>query len=237
MQQMKKIILILLIGFSLKVFAQDPQLFENTWYLHNLIINGDDNFPPSNSEVPFITVSFNVPMFETYVCDVLSADINYTGNSEFELFNAGFTFDNCDNQENTDYDILYLDGFYLANISNPYAYTISSESNGSKTLTINANNGDQAIYNSMLLSKHDFSNSKVSVYPIPTRDELNIQTFLELNGLKAKIFDLNGKLRLSQNNSNSNNFKVNVQELSRGIYFLVLENKQYKIDLIKFIKL
>lgn len=236
MQQMKKTLVILLIGFSLQVSAQDPQLFENTWYLQNLIINGDDNFPPSNSEVPFVTVSFDVPMFETYVCDVLNADINYNGGGEFELHNAGMTFADCDIQENTEFDILYLDDFYVANIFDPFTYTISNESNGSKTLTIISDNGDQAIYNSELLSLNDDSNSIISVYPIPTTDELSIEIGNELICIKINIVDVSGKLISAQNPDCLTEIRINVQKLTNGIYFIIMEVTNGRTLIKKFIK-
>ena len=41
---MKYFLIITSLIFVQKLFAQDPQLFENTWYLQDVIIDGNDNF-------------------------------------------------------------------------------------------------------------------------------------------------------------------------------------------------
>jgi hypothetical protein len=81
---MKTFITIFILALSTNAFAQDPQLFENDWYLQNVIIDGQDNFPPSNDDVPFITITFiqNNSFISTYVCDALEGTVIYT-NSEF----------------------------------------------------------------------------------------------------------------------------------------------------------
>ena len=74
---MKYLILILSMISSLQCFAQDPELLENTWYLQNVIINSQDNFPPVNSEVNSIPTYFKGIGFSTMVCNDLFGLIEY----------------------------------------------------------------------------------------------------------------------------------------------------------------
>ena len=78
--------------------AQDPQLFENTWYLHDLIIGGQSNVPPINNEIPFVPADFIEPdLFETGMCGSLgSGTILYSGTNEFNFPN-GITWFGCGN--------------------------------------------------------------------------------------------------------------------------------------------
>lgn len=109
---MKAIFYIVMFQIGALSFAQDPQLVGVDWYLHNLSIGGNNYIPPSNDEVNFVSLNFFEPdQMETMVCIVLSADVNFTGLDQFNLFNAGSTFDDCQIQANTDFEILYLDNF------------------------------------------------------------------------------------------------------------------------------
>ena len=50
-------ILILVLFASLSSYAQNPQLFENTWYLQKIVIDNQDFFPPSNNEIEFVSLN------------------------------------------------------------------------------------------------------------------------------------------------------------------------------------
>jgi len=52
-------------------YGQDQQLFEKTWYLRNVIIKGQDNFPPFNVELDYILAIFTQDGFFTSVCNEL----------------------------------------------------------------------------------------------------------------------------------------------------------------------
>jgi len=233
---MRLIFLISLIATFNSTFAQDPELFANTWYLQNVIINGNDNIPPSNSEVPFVTVAFDVPGFETAVCDVLSGDISYNGTSEFSLLNTGMTIAGCKMQVNTDFQILYLDTFYVNNMFDPFTYTIVTEGNGSKTLTITDTSGDEAIYGNELLSSYDFANSLFVIYPNPVKDKLFISALSGLNNIKIAIFNIEGKSIILESQTMTDIKSINVEKLTKGIYFILLEDGQGGTTVKKFIK-
>ncbi len=59
---------------------------------------------------------------------------------------------------------------------------------------------------------------KIIVYPNPTKDFIHIKSFGEILGLK--LFDLNGK----KIEVDISDFVLNTSKLSKGIYFLVIEN-------------
>ncbi len=232
-----KTIKILFLAFfvSLSSYAQDPQLFENTWYLQNLIIDEQDNFPPSNEEVPFITVFFSEIQFETYVCDVMSAGITYDDiNSQFTL-DAGLTFAGCQMSVNGDFQLIYLNNFYENNVTEPFSYSITNESSN-KILIINNDSGNEAIYSSELLATQDFSPDLFIIFPNPVKTELFISGTIDLSDFTVNIFNINGKLILSVNDSNLNNKSIDIQKLNSGIYFILLNDKQGRSVIKKFIK-
>ena len=228
---MKSIYVLLLILAATKVQAQDTELINNTWYLQNLIINGNDNIPTSNSEVSSITANFYLTEFFTSICDALSGSIVYDDNiNEFNL-NAGLTFDGCSNQINTDFQLLYLENFYFNNMSNPFVYSIQNEGNGSQTLIVNNSTGNQAIYTSDLLSVQEFSNSSINIHPNPFENVLYISELSTLQNLRMTIFDISGRQVLKTNNK-----IIEVQKLNSGIYFILLNNEQGRSIIKKLIK-
>ena len=69
----------LLLSFLLSCtlcLSQDAELFENNWYLYELVINEENFIPPSNDELENIVLYFieGNDRFETIVCSYLAGD-------------------------------------------------------------------------------------------------------------------------------------------------------------------
>jgi hypothetical protein len=238
---MKNLILIFVLIFSLKFYAQDPQLFENTWYLHNLIINGQTLPPPSNSEVPYIPLDFfenGNDDFTTTVCNSFSGTLVYGGSENFTIQDYSLTLIFCDLEENTIYEGIYLGFFFDPTTQDPYIepfpYTITV--NGSaKTLIIENVNGDQAIYGNEILSTIDFKSSKLAIYPNPATDLLLIESSDKMIN-EIKIINVKGEKILKIQNFESKNNPLNIRHLASGIYFLIAKTEKGNITFKKFIK-
>ncbi|WP_127846316.1 T9SS type A sorting domain-containing protein [Psychroflexus aestuariivivens] len=86
-----------------------------------------------------------------------------------------------------------------------------------------------------VLSTNKFDKKQnISIYPNPSDLEINIETLAPIQNIK--IYDLHGRIVLSQNNSDSNlNLKLDVSNLSKGIYLIKLETSegQFTQKLIK----
>ena len=82
------------------------------------------------------------------------------------------------------------------------------------------------------LSSEDFVFEKIRVYPNPVTDNLNIIISDNLNFKSIKIIDLSGKEIINEVFSSS---EINVEKLTRGIYFLFLNDgeKNYQSKFIK----
>ncbi len=230
--------LICLHSFSI-CLAQDPQLFENTWYLQNVIVDGQDNFPPSNDEVPFVTITFmqNNSVVSTYVCDSIEGTVVYN-NSQFLVDGWSMTLGGCwgpFEQENTLFQGIYLDTFFVGNVDDPFSYNIFDDSN-SKTLVITSASGDEAIYSNQLLSRDNFEISIFTIHPNPAKSNLFITGQNTAGNLKVKIFNIEGKLLSVQNLEFEKQVSVDVSSLSSGIYFLDIEDRNGNKAVKKFIK-
>ena len=71
------------------------------------------------------------------------------------------------------------------------------------------------------------SDKKLSLYPIPATNILNVKYYDEINNQKTRIavYDTNGRLLISEYMTDANDTKLNVSGLTSGIYLLRLTNK------------
>ncbi len=74
------------------------------------------------------------------------------------------------------------------------------------------------------------------IYPNPCDDYLNVYlASLANKNFDISVFDISGKKILSEKNIMSDNFKINTQNLEKGIYFLEIKNDIQK-SVQKFVK-
>ncbi len=222
---MKHYYLLLVLLISHVTLAQDAALFANNWYLTNLIIDGKDNFPPSNEEVKNIPLDFiqENNSLQTNVCNEgWSENINFSSeNNIFTIDNFYQTLILCNNIDNEKYEPLYFSFFSMKTAADIFSYTIS-ESDGIKTLVLTSDN-DQAIYSNQQLSTNRFKVANFSIYPNPTNNFINISIANKnIEHAKVRMYDSLGKLCKSQNVDNQNSV-INIKNLEKGLYFIKIE--------------
>jgi len=113
---------------------------------------------------------------------------------------------------------------YIPNCSDTY-YVIVTDSNGCSS---NASNEIQFVFTSI----SDFSNKRLSIYPNPAKQILNITSENE-NIKTVKIFNIYGQELMCVNQEFDNG--INVEILSNGIYVLEIETDD-QVWTYKFIK-
>ena len=104
---MKNFIFLSIGLISFTCLSQDIRLFEQTWILHDLILDGQSHIPPINSEQNHVPADFIEPNeFYTGVCDGTggAGTIEYNGTTDFS-FPEGMAWlaGSCDLQENNVY--------------------------------------------------------------------------------------------------------------------------------------
>jgi hypothetical protein len=216
-------------------YGQDPQLLENTWYLRNVIINGQDNFPPSNVELDYIPAIFTQDGFFTSVCNELLGFIEYENDTFNFPQSLETTLIDCEYQINEDFEVIYFN-FYDSAPGNLFNYTITTDSNDNKTLVIISNIGDQAIYGDHILSSQDFHKTQFFIHPNPVKSQLFLSSTNTTGNLKVKIFNIEGKLLSAQRLEIENQTSIDVSQLVSGIYFLNIEDENGNTTIKKFIK-
>jgi len=168
-------IVVLLPSFgSVGLYAQNPDLFDYTWYLHNLVIDNISNIPPINNEIPFVPAEFfETGTLFTGMCENGgSGELQYIGTNEFLVLEMNFLQGECFHNLpfNQDYSNLYQNFWSPLAGSGTVFYEIIEEGDV-LTLTIISPNDDFAVYkNEAPLSINDFSNSKFLIYPNPVNN-------------------------------------------------------------------
>ena len=222
---------------SSNLYAQDPQLFENLWYLHDLIVDGQSHIPPINSEIPFVASEF----FEdgtlyTEICDYGGAGmLEYIGVNGFSILEMNFLQGGCHTNYpiNEDYAGLYLNFWYsIDNEIASYQITINGEI---RTLIITSPNNDFSVFkNEILLSLDSFSKSKFIIYPNPAEEILFVNNNFNQK-VTVNVFDMNGKL-LQRQYIEAGLSQIDIKQLQTGLYFMILESETGERVNKKFVK-
>ncbi|MAP54302.1 T9SS type A sorting domain-containing protein [Altibacter sp.] len=237
---MKALSFLFFIALSFTGIAQDPQLFDNDWYLQKLIIEETDYFPPYpsfegrayfNSE--FIEVVH--PSCEEGFQNI----IQYTNNDVFEIGDGGVVLPGVCGDPilwefmEDHYEIYYLDNNFA---KNPFTYSFSSGGNGEVVLTIENADGDQAVYGNELLSAAAFDLSMFQVAPNPVGDQLYLVSERDMANFTLEIYNVQGMGVLRPSSENISEKMIDVSMLSRGIYFLRIQDSLGQTEIKKFIK-
>src|SRR5690554_4695197 len=190
------------------LYAQDPELFEHTWYLEKVNIQGDEyNLANYYTAEPSITEfdEQNASMYSS-LCEFVCFWTSTSFDSGENVMNLS-EYDECaltgectaSSSELYFYKDIYFSIFYFWDsttqegvFNNPFTYSIEPIDDYYQ-LTIENGEGDWAVYNSVYLSINDFSKDNFTLYPNPVKENLNVNNNSNQQ-VTAIIYDLNGKL-------------------------------------------
>lgn len=85
------------------------------------------------------------------------------------------------------------------------------------------------------LSIDDLGLEEITIYPNPTQNKINFELSTNFNKFSVQIFDILGKLVLT-NNINLANNSIAINSLEKGIYLVKLENKEGQTKTFKIVK-
>ncbi len=233
---MKIKILALIIGISTYSFAQNPMLFENPWVLQDLVINSESHLPPSNSEVSFVTLTFDFYEFESIeyfsgygtICESIGGPIDFNEiNNSFSFLELNETLGGgCFQTPNFIYEDTYFSFFYdNFDNGNLFDYSIIINTDNSKTLIITSINGDQAIYGSEVLSIENNTKPTLSLFYNAKNNSIEIDSKDYLERFSIKMFNTLGKQILNLKKYNKEKRTIDLQNFPDGIYFVFLQNE------------
>lgn len=233
---MKKLYILILIATLNFSFAQDPQIFNNTWYLHNVIVNGEDTIPPNSNMI----LMFSATNLDTNACANLFGEVVFENNTtEFSFLNYGITLSFCDDADAAIYEQIYFPVFTDGIDTSPaftsyFTYSIS-ETEGVKTLIINSAFNKQAIYSDVALSTSQFNKESFSFYPNPSEGFIEIN--LNNSFTKSTTLEIYNNIGILQKTEKltTTTSRIDINNLASGIYFLKITTEN-GTSVKKFIK-
>jgi hypothetical protein len=235
---MKYLLYILTILLSINCLSQDTRLFETSWYLQNIVVQNNDNEPPSIATLFINEGSPNDNLTLAMCSDFLTNFITFNNiNSSFLFVSGdwGNGASDCTNDIFESYKNLYYT-FYLNNDTSPFTYEVT-EDEDNLSLIITSTNGDQAFYGDELLSINNLNDSSFSIFPNPTQDLLNIDIGNSRNIIiEYRIVDISGQTLKDFNFENLNNHKIDVSNLKSGTYFIILLDSKGNKTIKQFVK-
>lgn len=236
---MKQLFSVIFLAISFQCVAQDPILYDHTWYLHDLIIDGASIPPVNLKDAEFIDLVFdeNLPIdynFETYICGSASGEVHFDDpNSTFSFFGGIDIFGCCClSQATEDYAALYY-SYFLDEVDFPFVYSISSSGVGI-TLQITSQSGNQAIYGNQVLGVDDTRFLDIALYPNPVYDKLIISP-PSTKVLSVHIYSMEGKVVSSFEEEQLAGNEIGLSHLQSGVYFLRIQTESGHV-IKKFIK-
>ena len=224
---MKKILLFTL--FSCLSFAQNPELFSNSWYISQIVMNGQTTTTPTTGPVSpsnFNSIGNNMYVFNSSYYNTASPNITFSSTSDSFTKNSTIctlaVYYGVNEAEVQSFDGKNCSFYMSPGNGHVFNYEIINNANSKTLIITNPVNGNKIYYNNSFLSTAENINKKTFViYPNPTKQMLNVEE-IEKN-LSVKIYEMTGKL-LYETLSDDKNIQIDVSGFQNGQYILVVEN-------------
>lgn len=224
---MKKIIIISL--FSLNIFyAQIPPLEDHNWKLEKIVTADSILVVPNN--IVFEAV-FIDNFFEFGNCSPLSGLAIFNDpsqNFEIDEPELGTPISPCPNQPILlDIEFFFQDNYIFSNSNQtttfePFSYVFTTTPD-KIYLDITNNEGSVATFYDILLSREEFLENNIFIYPNPLKDMLTIRSY-DVVLQSISIFDLQGRL-LKKYDYFENN-QLDLSDLAQSFYILQIKTNQ-----------
>jgi len=234
---MKTLLCILGLFLVGNLIAQDARLFQQEWYLHDLIIDGESNVPPVNSELHHIPLNFDEPdEFRTEVCSGTSCigTLLFNGTNDFSFENLSCLAGSCNLNTNVMYTNLYQ-GFWFTWDPGPFHYKIT-EDGAHLVLIIIASEDNLAIYRTDFLATEEFEDSVFQIYPNPVENQLFMQFSNDVVAETIRIYDLQGRLIHIETPTNTDLIEIDTSSLRTGLYFVTVIDDGGRASTERFVK-
>lgn len=237
---MKPFLAISLFFFFGQVFSQDQQLFDTTWYIHKIVVNNQEIYPPDVDDNFSMAHNMNLVnegqyFFTTGFCDYTDAQMFFEGENSFTLEqDPEVLIGTCNLEESIDFNTAYFNILFYQTGVGDFSYEIITGNEGGLSLIITNSEGDKAYYGDALLSLKHYSKESIVVYPNPAIKEIMIGS--DSNSFKhIKIYGVNGNLVMNAA-LELNQKSITIENLSKGFYILELTDSEDRVSLHKLIK-
>ncbi|WP_347373837.1 T9SS type A sorting domain-containing protein [Aequorivita sp. Q41] len=221
---MKALVYTLLFNISALSFAQDPQLFESTWYLYSVQTTDlgtkytvSEIDPPIN---PYIKINENLEFNGEGACNSFNGIYEYiSATGEMNSMNFVETGEDCAVQIHN-----LFENSYFEFISGGFNYAITQDGTG-KVLSMQTPLFGLAVFKNYPLSIEDFKPNAFYLYPNPVLDKVFIEANSKIETIK--VFDFFGRMIL-EIHPLTEKTELNFNNLKAGVYFAIISSEGKK---------
>lgn len=223
------------ISFSSVAQNQEVELKNNEWYVHKVVLNSVEYIAPINQERANWQVNsseffFNAGAIYLYFCTSCTLQgIDFLPNNEFKVDDmVCLAMNDCNRQlgnDNSDFLLKYYDVFQVNQPGTVFQYEVTTIGSSTKQLKVTNVNGDEAYFYSSKLSVTTKEFSKVTLFPNPVGNSLNInlESVPEMN-CKFVFCDITGKQVKAVEDLSAKIISIDISDLQNGVYFLTILN-------------
>ena len=229
------LVLSVAISFSSVAQTQQVDLMNNEWYIHKVVLSGAEHLVPVNQERANWQVNsseflFNAGAIYLYYCTSCTLQgINFLPNNEFNVDDmVCLAMNDCNRQlgnDNSDFLMKFYDVFQVNQPNAVFQYEVTNVDSSTKQLKITNADGDEAYFYSSKLSVTTREFSKVTMFPNPVENSLNInlESVPEMN-CRFVLYDITGKQVKRIEELSSKTISIDTSDLQKGVYFLTILN-------------
>ena len=218
--------------------AQNPLLFNNSWYLKRVVVASNDFFSSAingNPQISFIQdPNSEMHLYHPECSDLAWYEIQHIDSDSFaSLGFSGGLPGGCMTLPQMEYSQKH---HAIYNVTNsPITYALTNDS-GQWSLVKTNVIGDKAYYGDAQLNNNSFKKNILSIYPNPTHDLIVFTDLNKFEIFEIKLYEMSGKIIPINNELNWINHSLDVSKLSTGIYCISTQFKDGSISNQKFIK-
>ncbi|MEG1266711.1 MAG: T9SS type A sorting domain-containing protein [Myroides sp.] len=235
------LVLSVTISFGCVAQTQQVDLMNNEWYIHKVVLSGVEHLAPINQERANWQVNsseflFNAAAIYLYYCTSCTLQgVDFLPNNEFKVDDmVCLAMNDCNRQlgnDNSDFLMKFYDVFQVNQPDTVFQYEVTTVDSSTKQLKITNDNGDEAYFYSSKLSVTSEAFSKVTLFPNPVENSLNInlESVPEMN-CKFIFYDITGKLVKSTEDLSAKIISIDINDLQNGVYFLTILNDKGMIQ-------
>lgn len=210
------------------IFGQNADLFNNNWYISQMVINNQTTTSPimqNSIGASMFTNSGSSYSFNSSYYNSAGSTITFnTVTDSFTRQGGGCTllvYNGTNAAAAQAYDQKNCDFYFNTAPGSIFNYQIVN-SGSSKTLIITNPTGDKIYYNNLFLgTKNTALKKSFKTYPNPVKDFLTVEN-IEKN-LNLKIYEMSGKL-VYETLTNDKILRIDVSHFQKGQYILMIEN-------------
>ena len=240
---MKKLTILFLLVFTCGLsHAQDPQLFDNQWFLMDLIVDGNVIEIPDNGEIGDVELYLLVETrIDTVACSGIGAVVSDFSNTAFTVETWTLLPGSCFLQTTIDFERNYFLDFFHADLApgEIFTYILESGTNGALVLTITNDEGNTGVFgNPEALAISEEEKTNFVLYPNPTSEYIYLQAEKGVVVNKIKMYDVQGRLiwKDQKSGANINTIEIGTAHLNSGMYFIQLVGENGSTSVAQFVK-